>query len=866
MEALATMGCDDTLSLPVEGTDEDGNTVTATVMVSARVDPDGGGLRWVQEEDVAAAVRSAMGASQMASMLHDSGRVEAFARAIDGAVGRFRAEHGRGPVVLDVGAGTGLLSLIAAKAGAAAVFACEMYGPMAAVAREVVAANGEAGRVSVLAMASTALSVGDASPDDVAAAVASGAAPAWGGVDLPCRCELLVTEILDSALLGEGMVPATRDAWERLLVPSAAVVPEAARLLVTLASCPAVAATRDADAVMWSGGGGEGGKAGAVERGSGEGGKAGAVEGGGGTGMGGAEAAAAGVRLRRTDWSEEPCPGGARVLPLHTLRLRMGRLTGAVQAATWRFDRPGRALDGADDVITAAVPGAGAGAGGAAKADCAVMWWEVLVGRDGAGARVVYNTRPSHEAWEGELAVSQPGGARGWPGTAAPCEEVWQDHWTPCVQPLPRPLGPAAGPRGALLGLHVTDTSLWVEAAELTGDTAEAASAAEPSPKRPRGGHAWSDGPPQCVCGLHSVLQPDRTAQLADAGRNLALAAAVGRAAARGRRRVVSTGEDGWTAVLAAAAAPGSRVVAVIPSPLASVHVAKAAAGSAVTVLQATAETIAAEPAALEAAFAELEGGGEGGAPAPAGGTPAGPVDAVVSDGFFAQCLQRPVWQALVHWQACRALHAARLLPGRAAVVPAVVYVRCAAVALPQLRPSFRPVAGTVRGLDHAAFDAERAGWEAARTLSFPLWMYETAVVSAVATPFALRCYAGDDGSGPAVAAGPGLRPCAADEAACDLAPLLGALTAEADAVAVWTESDLSGASWGEEGPTAAPAWGPGDHPAGWVSTAWAGPGGSPVLWARQEVRVLGRPAAAGGSVALTCSLDSREGRGVVFA
>ncbi|KAA0174219.1 hypothetical protein FNF27_04231 [Cafeteria roenbergensis] len=258
MQALATMGCDDSLRVLVDAEDEHGNPVQVPAVISARIDADGGGIRWTQEEDEEAAVNAAMGASQMASMLHDTGRIRAFERAIEGAVARFRAAHGRGPVVLDIGAGTGLLSMLAARAGAAAVFACEMYEPMARVARRVVADNGmtppwlgessgasgasfeskaaavdatataastadgggaPAGcPVTVFAKLSTALTVGSASPAEVAsAAAAAWSAPAGAdarhppllaasATDLPCRCDLLVTEILDSALLGEGML------------------------------------------------------------------------------------------------------------------------------------------------------------------------------------------------------------------------------------------------------------------------------------------------------------------------------------------------------------------------------------------------------------------------------------------------------------------------------------------------------------------------------------------------------------------------------------------------------------------------------------------------------------------------------------
>lgn len=57
------------------------------------------------------------------------------------AVHAFIREKGRPPVVLDIGCGTGLLSMLAVRAGASEVFGCELYEPLAQIAREVTALN-----------------------------------------------------------------------------------------------------------------------------------------------------------------------------------------------------------------------------------------------------------------------------------------------------------------------------------------------------------------------------------------------------------------------------------------------------------------------------------------------------------------------------------------------------------------------------------------------------------------------------------------------------------------------------------------------------------------------------------------------------
>ncbi len=76
------------------------------------------------------------------SMIMDRIRTEAFRRAIDSSVRP-------GDVVLDVGAGSGILSVFAAKAGAARVYAVEQT-TIAALAEELAAANGVADVVQVI--------------------------------------------------------------------------------------------------------------------------------------------------------------------------------------------------------------------------------------------------------------------------------------------------------------------------------------------------------------------------------------------------------------------------------------------------------------------------------------------------------------------------------------------------------------------------------------------------------------------------------------------------------------------------------------------------------------------------------------------
>lgn len=107
-------------------------------------------------------------------------------------------------IVLEIGTGTGILAMMAARAGAKHVYTCEMETLIADAARENIAKNGFAERVTVITKKSTALVVGE---------------------DLPTRADLLVSEIVGNGLLGENVLPIIQDAKARLLTPEANILP-----------------------------------------------------------------------------------------------------------------------------------------------------------------------------------------------------------------------------------------------------------------------------------------------------------------------------------------------------------------------------------------------------------------------------------------------------------------------------------------------------------------------------------------------------------------------------------------------------------------------------------------------------------------
>lgn len=181
------------------------------------------------------------------------------------------------PLVVDIGTGTGLLAMMAARAvlthtattpeqhptshlqhqqksdlvdsaGQPSVIACELFPPMAGLAQRVIAHNNLDPHIKVVLKRSDELTVasatdqtnkdsdnhnlaGGASSASAAGSVAAQSVAArrqhgqglgvqggeTGACDMPRKCDLIVTEIFDSELLGEGILPTMRHAVQHLL-------------------------------------------------------------------------------------------------------------------------------------------------------------------------------------------------------------------------------------------------------------------------------------------------------------------------------------------------------------------------------------------------------------------------------------------------------------------------------------------------------------------------------------------------------------------------------------------------------------------------------------------------------------------------
>lgn len=139
------------------------------------------------------------------SMLADEVRTSTFMRAILGTVRS-------GDVVVDIGAGTGVLSLFAAMAGASRVYSIERE-PIIEVAREIAVRNG---------LSDTIVFIEGSSLD----------------VEIPERADVLITETIGNVGFDEGIIRWVADARKRFLKTDATIVPRHVEAVASLVSVP----------------------------------------------------------------------------------------------------------------------------------------------------------------------------------------------------------------------------------------------------------------------------------------------------------------------------------------------------------------------------------------------------------------------------------------------------------------------------------------------------------------------------------------------------------------------------------------------------------------------------------------------------
>jgi SAM-dependent methyltransferase len=150
-------------------------------------------------------------------MVNDTARNDAFACAIMTSMTRRNLS-----LVLDIGCGTGFLSLLAAKAGARQVIAVDAVPHMAELAKSCARAHGFEQTVRVIHCHSSQLSAADFARDGGTGAVRHQ------------RADLLIVDMFGSDPLCEGLLPTVIDARARLLTPDAVIIPHALKVYVAL--------------------------------------------------------------------------------------------------------------------------------------------------------------------------------------------------------------------------------------------------------------------------------------------------------------------------------------------------------------------------------------------------------------------------------------------------------------------------------------------------------------------------------------------------------------------------------------------------------------------------------------------------------
>lgn len=151
--------------------------------------------------------------SGYADMLNDSDRNMQYYHALKHVIGQMKTDNLQ-VHVLDIGCGTGILSMMALDLGADRVTACESFQPMYECARTVLADNKLlTDKIDLVHCNSADLQV---------------------GVNMRERANVLVSEVFDTELLGEGVLPTFQHARKNLLTANAVVIPWTANIFVQI--------------------------------------------------------------------------------------------------------------------------------------------------------------------------------------------------------------------------------------------------------------------------------------------------------------------------------------------------------------------------------------------------------------------------------------------------------------------------------------------------------------------------------------------------------------------------------------------------------------------------------------------------------
>lgn len=649
------------------------NEAGEQMVFNAKLSRDTGELTWCQLYDKETIMHRTVGMSQMTSMMRDTDRNSVYERSIAKMIEHFIREHDRSPVVLDIGTGTGLLSMLSVRHGAEFVIGCEMFDMMAAIAEQVTNANDLGDKILIINAKSSEIE------------------------DLPVQPDLLVSELLDSALLGEGCLPAHTDALTRLMNPLTDVVdedgvamgdfrnrviPYSGSVLATLIESAEVKHMHDVASIRLAGSTDQDGS----------------------------------LHLHRTPPSlgVPPCRGGWSMVPVHwaEMQRRGGReLSGAVQVlhSNFTLSPPGGGENFSQQEewyhtdITATSDGTVHGV---------LLWWNLFL--------LSPEVDPSRE-----LLYS-----------TAPGAQNWQDHWQQTVYPLPEDIEVKAGETVRVYAKHDA-VHLEVYAVKQSSPAADTDCDA-PDHKRQRPSEDVSPAATEtdimvcsseipeelcdesrniCMCGWHVLCGAERFQMMCHAGSSRAWQAAVDQLVLKlpsigtisdGVPRLVMDLSDGSLLGLSCAAKlraqnPNSntadiKVVSKESKFFSRMFFNQITAANDLDeqmvfwdgkLLQDLADSLVAEEEDndADAEGTEMQSGGD--AYGPCESTPdllKGSVVAVLSECYYYQLHALPIWQSLSFYYQVQSLRRRGLLHADCKVLPGRAVVRAIALELPQLK------------------------------------------------------------------------------------------------------------------------------------------------------------------------------------
>ena len=139
-------------------------------------------------------------------MLNDKERNKVYYEALKKVIGK-------NDTVLDIGTGSGILSMIATKFTNNKVYTCENSDIIADVAKQIISTNGLSSRIEVISKKSTDIKIKE---------------------NLPKKVDVLISEILAAEFVGEGVRETIKDAKNRLLKEDGLMIPQAGEIKFAL--------------------------------------------------------------------------------------------------------------------------------------------------------------------------------------------------------------------------------------------------------------------------------------------------------------------------------------------------------------------------------------------------------------------------------------------------------------------------------------------------------------------------------------------------------------------------------------------------------------------------------------------------------